>query len=341
VLAVEIRTVDVFDDAAVAAWHASKMSTLRHDREDPVYWSLRELALALRDPNAPRRTLLLTAQDGDTVVGTGFLLLPTRDNLTLSEIDIQVEPACRREGVGSALFDKLRAAAIDDGRASVIGAIVGPYDGTPVPPGVPFAESFGLTFRNEEVRRRLKLPIPADRLRELLDSTMDRRDGYQLEHWEGACPDRYAEQYAALMPLLSTEAPVGDLEFEPEQYDVKRMRDGEALSAAQGLRVFTTIALGAGGAIVGHTQLAVPSPAEDPAKAHQWATLVRREHRGHRLGLALKAQNHLAAQEAIPDLDRTIHTWNARQNRWMISVNEQLGYRPVDTFMEFQGDLKV
>jgi hypothetical protein len=40
-------------------------------------------------------------------------------------------------------------------------------------------------------------------------------------------------------------------------------------------------------------------------------------------------------------LDRTIHTWNARQNRWMISVNEQLGYRPVDTFMEYQGALKV
>ena len=340
-LAVEIRTVDVFDDAAVAAWHASKMSTLRHDREDPVYWSVRELALALRDPNVPRRTLLITAQDGDIVVGTGFLLLPTRDNLTLSEVDIQVEPGHRREGIGSALFDQVRAAAVDDGRTSVIAAIVGPYSGAPVPPGVPFAESFGLTFRNEEVRRRLELPIPSDRLRELLDSTTDRRDGYQLEHWEGACPDVYAEQYAALIPLLSTEAPVGDLEFEPEQYDVKRLRDSEALSAAQGVRVFTTIALAANGAIVGHTQLAVPSPAEDPDKAHQWATLVLPEHRGHRLGLALKAQNHLAAQNAIPGLDRTIHTWNARQNRWMISVNEQLGYRPVDTYMEYQGDLKV
>ena len=340
-LTVQIRTVDVFDDAALAEWHASTESTIRHDREDPVYWTLRELTLALRDPNAPRRTVLLAAHDGGSVFGTGSLSLPLKDNRTLCDIDVQVEPRHRRHGIGRALFDRLRTAAVDDGRTSVITAVIGPYEGTPRPPGVPFAESFGLTFRNEEVRRRVKLPIPPDHLQELLDSTAGHRTGYRLEHWEGPCPDDYVEQYAALIPQLSTEAPTGDLEFEPEQYDVARLRNDEALCAAMGLRVFTTIALTDDGAIVGHTQLSVPSPADEPEKAHQWATLVLREHRGHRLGVALKAQNHLAAQLAIPDLDRTMHTWNARQNPWMISVNEALGYRPVDTLMEYQGDLKV
>jgi predicted N-acetyltransferase YhbS len=341
VLAVEIRTVDILDDAALAEWHASTESTLRHDQTDPVYWSFGEFCLSLRDKKAPRRHVLLVAEDGGVVVGTGWVEMTTRDNLALCDMDVQVSPNRRREGIGTALFRRLRDEAVADGRTSAITGIVGPYEGAPVPPGVPFAESLGLSFRNEEVRRRLQLPIPAELLDRLLESTVAHRNGYRLESWEGPCPEEYAEQYAALIPLLSTEAPVGDLEFEPEEYDVKRLRDGEALSAAQGRRVFTTIALAPDGGIVGHTQLVVPSAEHDPRHAYQWATLVLREHRGHRLGLALKARNHQAAQEAIPGLDRSMNTWNARQNSWMISVNEQLGYRPVASFLEYQGDLKV
>jgi predicted N-acetyltransferase YhbS len=313
---------------------------MRHDQTDPVHWSLGEFCLSLRDDNAPRRTILLVAEGDGSVVGTGWLQLPTRENLTLCDIDVQVRPDRRRAGIGTALFRRLRDEAVGAGRTSVIAGIVGPYDGTSALPGVPFAESLGLSFRNEEVRRRLQLPIPTELLDRLLEATREHRNGYRLETWEGACPEEYAEQYAALIPLLSTEAPVGDLEFEPEQYDVKRLRDGEALSAAQGRRVFTTIALAADGGIVGHTQLVVPSAEHDPGQAYQWATLVLREHRGHRLGLALKARNHQAVQEAIPGLDRSMNTWNARQNSWMISINEQLGYRPVATYLEYQGDLK-
>jgi GNAT superfamily N-acetyltransferase len=338
---VEIRTVDIFDDAALAKWHASTESTMRHDQDDPVYWSLGEFCLSLRDPNMPRLATLLVAEAEGDVVGTGWLAMPTRENLTLCEIDVHVSPDRRRAGIGTALFRRLRDEAVAHGRTSVIAGIVGPYEATPVPPGVPFAESLGLSFRNEEVRRRLQLPIETELLDRLIESTRTHWTGYRLKTWEGACPEEYAEQYAAMIPLLSTEAPVGDLEFEPEQYDVKRLRDGEALSAAQGRRVFTTIALAPDGGIVGHTELVVSSPEHDPRQAYQWATLVLREHRGHRLGLALKARNHQAAQEAIPGLDRSINTWNARQNPWMISVNEQLGYRPVACFLEYQGDLKV
>jgi len=338
VLTVHIRTVDVFDDAALASWHASTESTMHHDQTDPVYWPLAELRLSVRDPNVPRLARLVAADDGG-VVGTGWLSMPTRENLTRCEIDIQVSPERRREGIGTALFERLRDEALANGRTSAFMGVVGPYDGEPVPPGVPFVRSLDLGFGNEEVRRRLKLPIPEDRLERLLESTRAHRNGYELETWEGACPEEYAEQYAALIPMLSVDAPAGDLQYEPEQYDVKRLRDSEQLSQAQGRRVFTTIAL-LGGRIVGHTQLAVPSAEHDPDRAYQWGTLVLREHRGHRLGLALKARNHQAVQAAIPDLRRSMHTWNARQNSWMIKVNELLGYQPVDSYMEYQGDLK-
>src|SRR3712207_7186814 len=44
------------------------------------------------------------------------------------------------------------------------------------------------------------------------------------------------------------------------------------------------------GKVVGYTEIRVPS--HHPGRAYQWGTLVDPAHRGHRLGIALKAANH-------------------------------------------------
>ena len=60
--------------------------------------------------------------------------------------------------------------------------------------------------------------------------------------------------------------------------------------------------------------------------AHQWNTLVLREHRGRRLGLLVKlAALRLLAREE-PQATRVV-TWNAQENAPMIAVNEALGFR--------------
>src|SRR5690606_6524998 len=106
--------------------------------------------------------------------------------------------------------------------------------------------------------------------------------------------------YAHLKGLLSVEAPMGELEFEPEKWDVQRLRDEEDEAAAQGRTLYTTIALAPDGEVAGHTQLAVPS--HDPGRAYQWDTLVLRKHRGHRLGLALKVANLDAMSADHPEI---------------------------------------
>lgn len=58
----------------------------------------------------------------------------------------------------------------------------------------------------------------------------------------------------------------------------------------------------------------------------QWGTIVRGEHRGHRLGLAIKAANLQYLAEVCPGA-RRIDTINAEVNDAMISVNETLGFR--------------
>jgi len=53
--------------------------------------------------------------------------------------------------------------------------------------------------------------------------------------------------------------------------------------------------------------------------------LVLREHRGHGLGLRLKAANALRLMDELPEVS-SIRTWNAASNAYMLAVNRRLGY---------------
>ena len=69
--------------------------------------------------------------------------------------------------------------------------------------------------------------------------------------------------------------------------------------------------------------------------AHQHDTSVLREHRGHRLGLLLKAEMMRWLAEQEPQI-AAIDTWNAETNDHMIAVNERLGYRVMGRELAFQ-----
>ena len=76
----------------------------------------------------------------------------------------------------------------------------------------------------------------------------------------------------------------------------------------------------------------------EPGRAYQWGTLVRREHRGHRLGVAVKVANVRLLQRERPDITR-LTTYNAEVNSHMIGVNEAIGFRPVARLGDFQKKL--
>jgi hypothetical protein len=83
---------------------------------------------------------------------------------------------------------------------------------------------------------------------------------------------------------------------------------------------------------VAQSTLAVPLGAN--TKVYQWGTFVHREHRGHRLGLATKAINLLAVQAARDDLT-LVTTQNGETNDYMVSINERMGFRPIEVSAEF------
>lgn len=331
---VEITPVDAFDDSAMAEWHAAFDAGARAGRDDPPVWKLPELIESYRDPDSAWAREAYVAREDGAAVGAGQLEYPLRDNLNLAEVGVFVPPDHRRRGVGAALYDRLVDRVGELGRTTVGAAVEQPV-GAPETPGVAFAKARGFTLRNVEHRRVLRLPVPTDRLDRMEAEAAPRATGYRVRTWRGHCPNEYAEQYARLRSLLSVEAPLGEVAYEREKWDVARLRAEEALLDRQDRVMLTAVAVGPDDAIAGHTQLVVPMG--DKKNVYQWDTLVLAEHRGHRLGTLLKVTNLRVLASEFPERGR-IETWNARQNDHMNVVNDALGFETVEEYQEWQRD---
>lgn len=67
-------------------------------------------------------------------------------------------------------------------------------------------------------------------------------------------------------------------------------------------------------------------------------TLAVREHRGHQLGQLIKAVNLERLAELRPGA-RRVHTWNAKENSFMLAINVALGFEPVGVYGVWQKHL--
>jgi RimJ/RimL family protein N-acetyltransferase len=116
-----------------------------------------------------------------------------------------------------------------------------------------------------------------------------------------------------------------DVGEEEEVWDAERVRDQvDGLRARRGRHVYTIAALhAASGEMAAITD--VEADPESPTWGDQLLTAVTRPHRGHRLGLLVKAAMLEWLAVAEPQLERII-TGNAAVNQHMIAINEQLGY---------------
>ncbi|MDP2772485.1 MAG: PE-PGRS family protein, partial [Nocardioides sp.] len=181
------------------------------------------------------------------------------------------------------------------------------------------------------VVRLLTLPVDDDAISTWLDHAAEKSGGYRVETFVGHFPDEYAESLCVLLGQLAVDAPTGDVDFEEEAMTPERLAERYAMTAAQGRETFETVALTPEGQVAAQTTLQVQNDGSD---AFQWGTFVHREHRGHRLGLAVKAANLRAVQEQRPRITR-VHTQNGETNGYMIDINEQIGFRPVEASVEF------
>ena len=74
----------------------------------------------------------------------------------------------------------------------------------------------------------LELPVDEAFLDRLAAEAAPHHQGYRIVGFAGACPDEYVAAYCALKAAMLTEAPMGDLEMDPEVWDEARLREEEA-----------------------------------------------------------------------------------------------------------------
>jgi GNAT superfamily N-acetyltransferase len=333
-----ITPLDPADTAAVDAAYRVQAVAIANDVPDFPSPCRRRFVTSLRVqwPGAEDRHWVARGADGE-VVGHLAVELPTLDNLQNAFVGVTVPPERRRVGVGRALYDHAVAFVRERGRSRILAftpdTLPGGEPRDPAPSA--FATAVGMKSSLDEVRRRLDLATadwPA--LDAMLAGARAMAAGYTVVNWGDTVPDEYVAGVAALDSDFLNEAPLGELVMEAEKFDPARIRAAEAARAQYGRHIAATAAVhDATGQVVALSDLA--RQADHVEHVGQGITLVNPAHRGHRLGLLTKIENLRRAVDRFPGM-RYIDTWNAAVNAHMIAINEQLGFRPVDLWHNWQ-----
>jgi GNAT superfamily N-acetyltransferase len=275
----------------------------------------------------------------DDVWGVVTFRLPLHDNRHLiDDVFVQVRADRRRLGIGAAMVAQLRRVAELHRRNTVLmwsdhrhdaetSVWIDAPQGTgrvPLDTASSFARSQGFRLAQVERQSRLHLPVDPAVVAALdAEARAAAEPDYRLVSWAGPTPEEHLDAVAAACYAISADAPNGEIDWEPEQWDAARVREADERMATSGT-AFHTLALSRTGEPAGLTTIFVERG--EPEHGYQFNTVVIGAHRGHRLGLWLKLTNLAAVTAAYPELPH-LDTWNADENAYMLAINVALGFQ--------------
>lgn len=314
-----------------------EMTTVRNEVEAEIVGSHDlavepgELLPGWLDRYSPKR--LFVARVGGKIVARAVHEVQSGEAVRSAWLSVEVLPAYRRRGIGTALHRRVAEIARTEGRTIVqcfvlhTPGLAGERIDSPTGFGSVPASDDGSRFlvshgyRLAQVERMSRLILPA--------TPMDPElaHGYDFLSWQGPTPPERQGQLAVLHAAMSTDVPLGGIDYEPEQWDATRVKLLDERIAGDGRLTLTVAARHlVSDTLVGFTTLSVP--ADDSRPVFQEDTIVIDPHRGYRLGMALKREN-LRVLAELDGAYQRVYTWNAEENRHMLEVNEALGFVPV------------
>lgn len=325
-----MRELDLKDEVSLRSWweigHAAESGRPLDLWPD---WGLSRRALP--EPRSHGRTRLFGAHEGGRMVGAGLLDVSDHDNLHLASLTAYVAPSDQGRGIGASVLAALERAAAEEGRTTLFSNAHVPLDGDSA--GSRFAAAHGYAVANQDTIKVAELAGTEATWPGLAAQAAERSSDYRLHWWLDPLPEEHVAAVAELYSRFLGEIPLGDLDLRPQAFDVARIREGEARRRRTGRAHLLVAAEAAPGELVGYTDLDLALVA--PRMAEIDSTLVLPEHRGHRLGLAMKVLLHQRLRAEFPATELLV-TGNADVNDHMNAVNEQLGYRPIDRVLELQ-----
>lgn len=273
------------------------------------------------------------AWNGETMIGHGSaVVLRTEENQHLAQAEIQVLPEMRRRGLGTALLRPIADFARSKGRRLLVGTTY-----SNVPSGAAFMTLIGGTMALAMHTNELEIDnLDRDLLRTWLVRAPERAADFELGLWEGAYPEDELDAIAALMEAMN-QAPTDDLDIEDFHWTAGQIREMDESMTAQGYEHWTMyVREKASGAFAGFTD--VYWNPTNPEILSQANTGVFPQYRSKGLGRWLKAAMLEKVLRDRPEVKR-VRTGNAHSNAAMLSINTELGFKPLMSSETWQVEL--
>lgn len=314
------------DDPRYPDWYAQVAASMPYERPWVSVPSAASLRARLRTQVFDRTTALVALDEEDAVVGAGEATVNLQGNTHFGWGDVQVAPRLRRRGIGSALVRAAEDVVRASGARYALFASHYPFEQRETHGYRRFAEALGYALDLDEIYRVLALPVDPDLLARLAEAAAAHHGGYRLETWVYDVPERYLDSWLDVHNKLGSDAPSGVVPFEKDGMDAVSWAEEVDQLRSLGREVRTTVAISPDDEVVAYNDLVLQD--NGTGRVSQWGTLVRADHRGRRLGLAVKVAGLRSLAHDHPDRTE-VHTTNAEVNAQMIDINEALGFRPV------------
>ncbi len=332
-MSLTIRPVDPWDEREMDVLQESYVEAARAEVPDArVYSRADSVALLRREEGGFFYHAFAGFEGDDELVGQTWVVGSTTDNLHLAHLWAWVPPRFGRRGHGTALVRYAEQHLLDIGRHT---AVTQTWVGDGTGGYRPFAERLGYTLANTQVERRQRLPMDEPTLARLEAEAAAHSSSYRLETFVGPIPDDRVPGFLDLYNLMNVEMPTGEIELEEGRRTPAVQAEQETELQEQGRTRVTVLAYSPDGDAVAYSNVVTGASDSDDPGVDQWATIVRPDHRGHRLGLAVKCALTRAIQEHFPEAEY-VRTQNAETNAPMVAINEAMGFEVHTIEGEFQ-----